>query len=96
MDFQQILGDIVAQQKAEVILIDNTEILFDTSLEQDPIKCITNISRDRNIIASWNGKCINGTLTYAEPSHFEFKEYKIEEIDALILSIGSAQRNEIF
>ena len=87
----QLLKDILATVPGDVVLLDNLEILFDTSLELEPLRLLQLSSRNRTIVASWNGSYQSGTLTYAEPSHPEFARF--QETDAIVIAIGSADKN---
>ncbi len=64
----------------EYAVLDFTEILFDVSLKQDPLALLKRISRNRTIIASWNGTVENGKLIYAEPGHQEYRVYDTSDI----------------
>lgn len=67
-----------------VVLLDNVEILFDVSLKQDPLRCIQGLSRNRTVVAAWNGSIQDGYLTYASPDHQEYRRYPAK--DLLIVS----------
>ena len=62
--FENILSD-----NKEIDVLNNIEILFDVSLKQDPLRLLQNCSRNKTIIALWNGTCFGSKLTYAEPGH---------------------------
>ena len=79
-----ILDQIVSCELSPVIL-DNIEILFDKDLKQDPLRLLQGISRNRAVVASWNGAVTSGRLLYAEPGHPEYRNY--ETADALIVSM---------
>ena len=75
----EILDKIVEKKQATVVL-DNIEILFDQRLKQDPLKLLQLISRNRSVIAAWNGKIEHGRLTYAETGHHEYRQYDAKEL----------------
>ena len=56
-------------------LVDNTEILFDLALQQDPLRLLQHASRNRTIVASWNGTVDDRYLSYADPGHPEHRRY---------------------
>ena len=66
----QILG-----RDASLVLLDNTEILFDPALRQDPLRLLQHASRNRTIVASWNGRIDNRYLSYADSDHPEYRRY---------------------
>lgn len=91
-----ILDQIADQAQAPVVL-DNLEILFDKDLQQDPLRLLQSISRNRAVVASWNGIVNSGRLLYAETGHPEYRSY--DSVDALIVgmdgkaTVDSAKNN---
>ncbi len=79
-----ILDQIVDQAQSPVVL-DNLEILFDKDLQQDPLRLLQSISRNRAVVASWNGIMNSGRLLYAETGHPEYRSY--DSVDALIVEM---------
>lgn len=75
----------VADQIQSPVILDNLEILFDKDLQQDPLRLLQSISRNRTLVASWNGSINSGRLLYAEPGHPEYRSY--DTVDALIVSM---------
>ncbi len=50
------LGEIVGEATGELVLLDNIEILFDVHLKQDPLRLLQGLSRNKTIVAAWNGE----------------------------------------
>ncbi len=73
LQIPRLLGDIVVRPSGEVVLLDNIEILFDPHLKQDPLRLLQGLSRNKTIIAAWNGSFVNGYITYAKPDHPEYR-----------------------
>jgi hypothetical protein len=70
-----IILEEIAKSSGELMLVDNIEILFDTSLMQDPLKLLQGLSRHRTVVATWGGKETDGKLIYAKPGHPESRRY---------------------
>lgn len=85
---ERLLKEVIADTSGEVVLLDNLEILFDTGLEVEPLRLLQVSSRNRTIVASWSGSYRDGTLTYAEPGHPEFVQFK--EVDAVVVPVGDS------
>ncbi len=83
---ERLLKEVIAAVPGEVVLLDNLEILFDTGLEVEPLRMLQVSSRNRTIVASWSGTYVGGTLTYAEPGHPEFVQFK--KVDAVVIPVG--------
>lgn len=86
---ERLLKEIIASQSGDVVMLDNLEILFDADLEVEPLRLLQVLSRNRTIVASWNGSYVDGTLTYAEPGHPEFIQFK--QTEAIVLPVGTAE-----
>ena len=70
------LADLHA--KGDILLLDNIEILFDRSLQLDPLDILKRHAHARRVVAVWPGELRSGRLTYAEMGHAEFQDYPIE------------------
>lgn len=88
---ERLLKEVIAAQAGDVVLLDNLEILFDTGLEVEPLRLLQVSSRNRTIVATWNGSYRDGTLTYAEPGHPEFVQFK--QTEAIILPVSASENN---
>jgi ABC-type uncharacterized transport system ATPase component len=88
---ERLLKEVIAAAPGEVVLLDNLEILFDTGLEVEPLRLLQVSSRNRTVVASWSGTYVGGTLTYAEPGHPEFVQFK--KVDAVVIPVGSTSGN---
>jgi hypothetical protein len=81
-----LLNELVKKVDHEVILLDNIEILFEISLKQDPLRLLQGLSRNKTVVAAWNGEIISGKLTYAVPDHPEFRKYDLKDLIVVSLS----------
>ncbi len=88
---EPLLKSVIAAAPGEVVLLDNLEILFDTGLEVEPLRLLQVSSRNRTVVATWSGTYVGGTLTYAEPGHPEFVQFK--KVDAVVIPVGSGAAN---
>ena len=76
----RLLNEIVEKSSTQVVLLDNIELLFDTSLKQDPLRLLQAISRNRTVVVSWNGSIENDHLIYAQPDHPEYRRYPTTDL----------------
>ena len=75
LQLRRLLEQIAAGQDAELLLLDNIELLFDIDLKQDPIRLLEGLSRSRTVVATWNGSINDHAVTYAAPGHPEYRRY---------------------
>ena len=75
-----LVDEIVGKLGDQVVLIDNIEILFEVSLKQDPLRLLQQISRNRTVVATWNGTIAGGYLTYAAANHPEYRRYPAHDL----------------
>jgi len=84
-----LLEEAVAGQGSDVVLLDNTDILFEPVLKQDPLRLLLGLSRNRTVIAGWLGTVEGAHLTHATPDHPEFRRYPAS--DLLLVLVGHDQ-----
>lgn len=76
----RIIKDIINAISEDIIIFDNIEILFDVNLKQDPLKLLKTSSRNKTIIASWNGTVDENNITYATTDHPEYRKCLINDV----------------
>ena len=77
-DVHRLLAKLL-DERGEIVLLDNAEILFSPDLEQNPLALFRSLSRNRTLIISWSGRLTNGKLTYAEAGHPEAREFPVDD-----------------
>src|SRR5262249_4891226 len=83
-----LLDEVTGKRREQVVLLDSTELLFDVTLKQDPLRCLQQLSRSRTVVATWNGRLEGGYLVYAQPDHAEYRRYLAG--DLVIISLPGA------
>ncbi|WP_205617550.1 BREX-3 system P-loop-containing protein BrxF [Pelomicrobium methylotrophicum] len=62
LQLPRLLGEIVGEAPGELVLLDNIEILFDVHLKQDPLRLLQGLSRNKTVVAAWNGFIVDGHM----------------------------------
>ena len=75
---QALLDAVLAEAASDLVLLDNTEMLFDVSLKQDPLRLLQGLSRRRTIAAAWSGSLQDNHILYAVPGHPEHRRHPID------------------
>ncbi len=88
---ERLLKEVIAGVPGDVVILDNIELLFDTALELEPLRLLQGVSRNRTIVATWNGSFNNGTLVYAEPGHPEYVQFK--QTEAIVVPASTSETN---
>ena len=83
----RLLTETTDSTPSDVVLIDNIELLFDPSLQANPLELLKTLSKTRSVVATWPGHVEGNRLIYAKPGHPEYKRYDIE--DLLIVELNS-------
>jgi len=98
LQLPRLLGEIVGEAtgdlpaatlaaQAGLVLLDNIEILFDVHLKQDPLRLLQGLSRNKTVVAAWNGNIVDGHMIYAVPDHPEYRRYPIRDYRGVILEV---------
>lgn len=64
----------------DLLLLDNLELLFDTTLQLNPLDLLKRHAHARKVIAVWPGTLRNGRLIYADLGHPEYRDYAIDGV----------------
>ncbi len=80
LQLPRLLREIINDAAGEVVLFDNIEILFDVALKQDPLRLLQGLSRNKTVVAAWNGSIDGDHMIYA---------VKTADIRAALLAGGS-------
>ena len=59
LQMPRLFANILAECPDELVLLDNTEILFDASLKQDPLRLLQGVARSKTVVAAWSGSVDN-------------------------------------
>ena len=86
-EVSRLLDRIAHECTGDVLLLDNTEILFSPVLHQDPLRLLQGLARNRSVIATWAGDYDANRLTYAVPAHPEFRRYDNPDV-AIVPTVG--------
>ena len=79
LQLPQLLREIITDAAGEIVLFDNIEILFDVSLKQDPLRLLQGLSRNKTVVAAWNGSIDGDHMIYAVPDHPEYRRYMVRD-----------------
>ena len=79
LQLPRLLAEIVDISAADVVLLDNVEVLFDVSLKQDPLRLLQGLSRNKTVVAAWSGTIDGEHMVYATPDHPEYKRYPLRD-----------------
>ena len=69
---REIVGDV---RNDAPLLLDNLEVLFEASLNINPLNVIKLLAHSRLVIAAWPGELRNDRLIYAGMGHPEHRDY---------------------
>lgn len=62
----------------DLLLIDNIELLFDQTLQLNPLDLLKRHAHTRRVVAVWPGELREGRLTYGDMGHPEHRDYGTE------------------
>ena len=75
----ELLGELANSCAAnDILLLDNIELLFDRTLQLDPLNLLKRHAQARRVVAVWPGELHDNRLTYAITGHPEHQDYGIE------------------
>jgi hypothetical protein len=80
----ELLREIAGQRDAEVpLLLDNLEVLFERSLQINPLELVKLMAHSQRVVAVWPGELRCDRLIYADMSHREHRDYSRDDVVVL-------------
>ncbi len=76
----KVVGDIVDDEAADLVLFDHTDILFSPALQLDAVALLKSLSRNKTVVATWQGEIRGGKIQHAEEWHPEYQSHSIDDV----------------
>lgn len=74
-----ILRELADQHaRGDLLLVDNIELLFDGTLQLNPLDLLKRYAHTRRVVAVWPGELHERRLTYADMGHPEQQDYGLD------------------
>lgn len=90
---ERIIADLIDTAQSAVVQLTGLEILFDRSLSIDPIRLLHACAKNKTLLVRWPGEVSNDGLSYAVPSHPEYRSYRASDLsDVILLTSESVKR----
>ena len=87
LNVDRCLRDIIGNYTSDIVLLTHNEILFDRALEQNPALTLRHLSRNKTIVAAWNGHITGQHLVFGPPEHPDHQRFEVE--DEIVLNVNA-------
>src|SRR5690606_19231129 len=75
----ELLRDIADKERTDdSLLLDNLELLFEPSLQINPLDLVRRLAHSKRVVAVWPGELRGDRLVYADMSHPEHRDYSCD------------------
>lgn len=91
LNAEAVAIDVIDEHLKSGLCLDNTELLFDKTLKTNPLVFLQNISRNRLIVATWNGVVTDGELRYGHTGHPDFCRQPVGRYPVVSVAEGKLQ-----
>lgn len=71
------------EQTGDLLLLDNLELLFEPSLQINPLDLIKRLAHSKRVVAVWPGELRSDRLIYADMDHPEHRDYSRDGVVVL-------------
>ena len=75
----ELVRGLLDERESDVVCLDNIELLFEPSLQLDPLGLLQSLSRQKTLVVAWPGGIVGDEdsprLVHAERPHHEYREY---------------------
>jgi len=88
---EEIAIEIIDEHIQSGLCLDDTELLFDSTLRLNPLTFLQDISRNRLIVASWNGTLSGGELRFGYTGHPGFFSQHVSGYPVILVAEDKLQ-----
>jgi hypothetical protein len=80
----ELLREIADKERTDdPLLLDNLELLFEKSLQINPLDLVKRLAHSKRVVAVWPGELRGDRLIYADMSHPEHRDYSRDGVVVL-------------
>ena len=80
----ELLREIAEMERTDdPLLLDNLELLFEKSLQINPLDLVKRLAHSKRVVAAWPGELRGDRLIYADMSHPEHRDYSRDGVVVL-------------
>lgn len=72
LNAEDVATEVIDENYKSGLCLDDTELLFDSTLKLNPLVFLREITRNRLIVATWNGVVTGGELRFGHTGHPDF------------------------
>lgn len=72
LNAEDVAIEVIDEHLKSGLCLDDTELLFDSTLRLNPLVFLQDISRNRLIVATWNGSVTGGELRFGHTGHPDY------------------------
>jgi hypothetical protein len=72
LNAEAVAIEVIDEHLKSGLCLDDTELLFDKTLKTNPLVFLQDISRNRHIVATWNGVVSGGEIRYGHTGHPDY------------------------
>ena len=72
LNAEAVAIEVIDEHLKSGLCLDDTELLFDSTLRLNPLVFLQDISRNRLIVATWNGVVTGGELRFGHTGHPDY------------------------
>ena len=72
LNAEDFATEVIDENYKSGLCLDDTELLFDSTLRLNPLGFLQDVSRNRLIVATWNGIVTGGELRFGHTGHPDF------------------------
>ena len=81
---------LITRVPHRTVFLDPTEIIFEPDLKLNPLNLLRDCSRNKTLVATWNGQIDDHYLIFSEPNYPDYCRYPLLELkDILIIKLIS-------
>ncbi|MEZ8925399.1 MULTISPECIES: BREX-3 system P-loop-containing protein BrxF [Vibrio] len=73
--------DNIANDCGSSVWLTKLDVLFEPTLENDPMRLLKSIAKSQTVVAIWPGEITETSVVYSKPGKSDYKTYSLKELN---------------
>lgn len=72
---EEMVIELIDSTSTSIVWLDRIQVLFEPSLQLDPLRLLMSLARIKPVVATWPGTCSETALSFSAPGKFDYQHY---------------------
>lgn len=80
---EDLVLDLIDSYKSNYLILKRIHVLFEPSIEIDPLKLLIGLAKHKQLIVFWPGACTPEGLSFSNPGRWDYHFYSVNDLNSV-------------